>query len=93
LEVLADEPTTTASVPFMITQAMKAELRARGYADDQIRGLTTQEANAILAGPVCEHCGAPATAEAPVQECWLDGERALLHRGRCQKEWSGDGCG
>jgi putative DNA primase/helicase len=81
---------TTASVPFMITQTMKAELRARGYLDEQIRDMTPQEANAILAGePICQHCRLPATTDSPVQECWIDGNRVLLHRGRCQDDWSG----
>jgi hypothetical protein len=85
------DTTSTASVPFMITQAQKVELRARGYSDEQVRDMTPQEAHAILASePVCEHCGGPATADSPVQECWIDGDRVLLHRGRCQDEWSGD---
>jgi hypothetical protein len=36
--------------------------------------------------PVCAHCGAPATAEAPVLRCAVDGQELLLHRA-CQKEW------
>jgi hypothetical protein len=30
--------------------------------------------------PICAHCGAPATAEAPVQLCAVEGEKFLLHR-------------
>jgi hypothetical protein len=36
--------------------------------------------------PVCIHCGAPATADAPVQLCAVEGKEYLLHRA-CQKEW------
>ena len=36
--------------------------------------------------PVCVHCGAPATADSPVQLCAVDGEEYLLHRG-CQADW------
>jgi putative DNA primase/helicase len=39
---------TTASVPFMVTIAMEAELAARGYGVDQIRSMTPAEAHAIL---------------------------------------------
>src|SRR5262249_52586526 len=38
---------------------------------------------------VCQHCGAPATADAPVQMCAIDGEEFLLHR-HCQADWLGD---
>src|SRR6516165_8059937 len=36
--------------------------------------------------PVCAHCGAAATADAPVLLCAVEGEELLLHRA-CQKEW------
>ena len=39
---------SSASIPFMITAAMKQKLRERGFTDDQIRNLTAQEANDIL---------------------------------------------
>jgi hypothetical protein len=39
-----------ASVPFMLTRAMKDGLRARGYSDEQIRNMTPEEAHDILAG-------------------------------------------
>jgi len=42
------EPESTAGVPFMVTAAMKQQLRERGFTDDQIRNLTPQEANHIL---------------------------------------------
>jgi hypothetical protein len=29
---------------------------------------------------VCKHCGTPATADGPVQTCFVDGEEILLHR-------------
>ena len=35
---------------------------------------------------VCAHCGAPATADAPVQVCAIDGEEYPLHRD-CQTDW------
>lgn len=38
---------------------------------------------------VCAHCGAPATADAPVQLCAVEGETFLLHRA-CQKDWMGE---
>ena len=37
---------------------------------------------------VCVHCGSPATAAHPVQECWIDGEQMYLHR-RCQDQFTG----
>jgi hypothetical protein len=36
--------------------------------------------------PVCAHCGAPATADSPIQRCAVDGEEFLLHR-ECQADW------
>ncbi len=39
---------TVASVAFMITNAMKAELRARGYTDAQIADMTPEAAHKIL---------------------------------------------
>jgi hypothetical protein len=44
------EGETTASVPFMITLAMKEQLRARGYGDDAIRNMTPTRTQEILAG-------------------------------------------
>jgi len=38
---------------------------------------------------VCVHCGAPATADAPVQLCAVDGKKFLLHRD-CQTDWLND---
>jgi len=35
---------------------------------------------------VCQHCGAPATADSPIQLCAIDGEEFLLHRD-CQADW------
>jgi Protein of unknown function (DUF3987) len=37
-----------ASIPFMITNAMKDQLRGRGFSDDEIANLTPQEAHEIL---------------------------------------------
>src|SRR5262249_48442467 len=38
-------------IPLMITQKMKAELRARGYTNEEIRQLTPERAREILAKP------------------------------------------
>jgi putative DNA primase/helicase len=40
-----------ASIPFMITRAMKDELRRRGLSDDQMENLTPQDAHDILSHP------------------------------------------
>ena len=40
---------------------------------------------------VCQHCGAPATDDAPVQVCTVNGEKHLL-RPDCRIDWLG-GCG
>jgi hypothetical protein len=48
-EPSAGESDTVASVPVMITGAMKAQLRARGYSDDQIANIRPKEAHNILA--------------------------------------------
>ena len=37
-------------------------------------------------GLVCEHCGSPATADQPVRECMVEGDRHLLHL-HCEREW------
>jgi hypothetical protein len=42
------EEGTTVSVPFMITLAQKAQLRARGFSDEQIANLNAQQAHDIL---------------------------------------------
>ena len=58
-----DEPGTVASVPFMITRQMKADLKARGFSDAQIRKMTPGQAHRHLAGEApraperCAHCG------------------------------------
>jgi putative DNA primase/helicase len=39
--------------------------------------------------PICQHCGAPATAVSPVQLCAVNGEEVLLHPA-CQADWLGD---
>jgi RecA-family ATPase len=43
------EPGTVASVPFMLTNAQKAELQALGYSDEQIREMTPQQGQDIIA--------------------------------------------
>jgi hypothetical protein len=80
----------------MITRAQRANLRNRGYTDEQIRGLTPQQAHEILAGKgngaaaswpvVCEHCGGQEQPDNPVQECWIAGDLYRLHR-HCQAAW------
>jgi hypothetical protein len=48
----APKPSTNvASVPFIITHAMKDQLRGRRFSDDQIANLTPQEAHEILNSP------------------------------------------
>jgi putative DNA primase/helicase len=42
------EPETVASVPFMITWQMRADLRARGFTDAQIRAMTPEQAHECL---------------------------------------------
>jgi hypothetical protein len=46
-------PAATASqgIPFMVTNTMKAELRARGISDEQIRNMTPQQARETLNAP------------------------------------------
>jgi hypothetical protein len=44
-----DRPDPASSIPFMITQAMKAALRARGHSNEAIRELTPERAHEILA--------------------------------------------
>jgi hypothetical protein len=53
-------------MPSMITHRMKAELRARGFTDAEIRLMTPGEAHAHIAGDAaapsperCAHCNAP----------------------------------
>ena len=48
--------TTPQGIPFMVTNAMKAELRARGVSDEQIGNMTPQQAWETLnaPGPVSE---------------------------------------
>ncbi|WP_449426224.1 LPD1 domain-containing protein [Rhodanobacter lindaniclasticus] len=54
------EADTTASIPFMITQQMRTDLRALGHTDAEIAGMTPEQANAALqAGPVATETAAP----------------------------------
>lgn len=39
--------------------------------------------------PICAQCGAPATDDAPVQLCAVEGVEYLLHPA-CQKDWMGE---
>lgn len=54
--------TTTASVPFMVTKAMEADLIARGYSAEQIRTMTPAEAHTVLGTMPSSVVAAPATA-------------------------------
>ena len=50
-------------------------------------GKTSSDSNGGEDYPkVCQHCGAPATADQPVQLCAVDGQEYLLHRD-CQADW------
>jgi len=55
------DQSTTASVPFMITAAMKDELKQRGFTDDELFYMSPTRARAILADPkrntLTEHYG------------------------------------
>ena len=57
------DPGTVASVPFMITARMKADLKARGFSAAQIKTMTPEQAHRHLAGAAapalerCAHCG------------------------------------
>jgi hypothetical protein len=42
------QPTTSASVPFMITIGQKGKLKALGYSEDRIRDMRPQEAHDLL---------------------------------------------
>jgi hypothetical protein len=56
---------TVASVPFMITTAMKAKLRGIGCADEAIAGMTPAQAHEILAAHASKANGSDA-AEPPI---------------------------
>src|SRR5574337_1312106 len=58
------EAGTTASIPFMITQQMRADLRALGHTPAAIAGMTPEQAHAALqAGPVADDTAAPAAPQ------------------------------
>lgn len=73
-------PATGASMPFMITHGMKAELRAMGHSDTAISGMTPEQAHATLQagervlGPARDLLGRtqPAAAEAAQQGAVLN---------------------
>jgi hypothetical protein len=50
----SDDAAKSASVPFMITRQMRADLKGRGLTDAELNKLTPQEANYILARPETE---------------------------------------
>jgi hypothetical protein len=52
--------TVSQGIPFMVTKAMKVELRARGISDEQITNMTSQQAWETLATP-----GTPARGPEP----------------------------
>ena len=45
---LEETTTTTTSIPFMITQAMKVELGSLGYSEEEIRNMTPSDAHTFL---------------------------------------------
>jgi hypothetical protein len=53
-------------IPFMITRAMKAQLRKRGFADDQIAEMLPADAHRILTEPSAGEPIVERTREAPV---------------------------
>lgn len=55
----------SASVPFMVTKQMEADLKAKGYTQEQINKMKPQEANDILQGVKVEE---PAKQPKPVEE-------------------------
>jgi hypothetical protein len=85
---------TTAGVPFMITQAMKAELGLRGFTPDQIRDLTPAEAHAIrstVPAPSAAPPPPPAPADtAPATGGEAEAERAAIveHDGSIPHTWA-----
>jgi len=94
---------TTARVPFMITQAMRAEFGRRGYTTDQIRNLTPAAAHAILstatvpsaAVPPPPSSPEPAPSDSPLDPAlatWgeAEEERASIveHDGKIPRAWA-----
>ncbi|WP_420264075.1 hypothetical protein [Candidatus Magnetominusculus dajiuhuensis] len=61
-------PTTEAIVPVLITRAMRAELRNRGYADDDLAKMTPQAAHDILSKPTATKQSDAATSPTPAIE-------------------------
>jgi hypothetical protein len=80
----AGAPGTIASVPFMITRAMKDRLRALGLADADIAGLTPQQAHELLAEPAptsdCITVVEPAAPIVPADRLMSDYEMRDLTR-------------
>jgi hypothetical protein len=85
-------PDPDAGISFMTTSAMKEQLRARGFSDEEIRHIRPQDAGEILADPArraaqppptCWYCGRPGGnevslgGEAPIR-LHPDCERAFL---------------
>ena len=56
---------TSASVPFMITNAQKQSLRAAGFTDEQITNMTPEQAQQNLAGNASAAPAAPAAPAPP----------------------------
>jgi putative DNA primase/helicase len=87
----ADEIRTTSAFqsarPETVVAVQKCE---KSNNDGGSRGLADWKAENDDAR-VCEHCGAPERPDDPVQECWVEGEEYLLHRG-CQNDWLGEPC-
>jgi hypothetical protein len=72
---------TQASVPFMITNSMKAQLKAKGYSTEAIKAMTPAQAHAALA----EHSGQQDKGPIDFNKARRQGERsgigAMLDKG------------
>jgi len=87
---------TGTSEPFQtVTEktVLRSESAKKPAPNGQCDGVTVQKggngACACDDPVVCDHCGAPATPDAPVHVCTVEGEDRLLHRA-CQAEWLGE---
>jgi hypothetical protein len=92
----APRPGTVASVPFMITAAMKAELLTLGFSADQIRQLVPQEAHDILAAATSHAKDADVGPPQPelCPKCGNEGGNITSYAGvgarvhkHCEQEW------
>jgi hypothetical protein len=68
---------------------LRSESAKKPASNGQCVGVAVQKGGSSPYEQVCEHCGAPATADAPVQLCAVDGEEFLLHPA-CRADWLDD---